>query len=576
MPHPKPSTPWRSAATIAGIYLAFSLIWILVSDRLLAALVSDSGQLTLYQTYKGLGFVILSALLLLGLIQRELRRAQKLQATLQERERFLRTLFEQSPIGLALCRLDGRLVDVNPAYTRIIGRSAEQALASSYWELTPPSYAEAEGEQLRQLEQAGTYGPYEKDYIHADGHLVPVRLQGCLVERDGERFIWSSVEDISEPKFAEQALLESEARYRHLFEANPHPMWIYDLETLAFLAVNDAAVAHYGYSRDQFLAMTIKDIRPSADVQRLLENVAQVSQGLDEAGVWRHRRSDGSIIEVEITSHTLELGGRPAELVLAHDITARRQAEAAMRQLNATLEQRVEQRTAQLEAVNRELEAFCYSVSHDLRAPLRAIDGFSGILLESYSPQFDAEGQRICRIIVENSRKMAQLIDHLLALSRFGRVSLEPTSVDMRSLAQEVFTDLTVGQDASAIRFRLGELPPAQGDPMLLRQVWSNLLGNALKFSALREHPCIEVEGRREQGAVRYAVRDNGAGFDMRYSDKLFGVFQRLHSVREFPGSGVGLAIVERIVQRHGGKVWAEGTPGVGAVFYFTLQQSEE
>jgi PAS domain S-box-containing protein len=450
--HPKPSAPWRSAATIAGIYLAFSLLWILVSDRLLAALVRDSGQLTLYQTYKGLGFVIGSALLLLVLIQRELRRVQKPQATLQE----------------------------------------------------------------------------------------------------------------------------SEARYRHLFEANPHPMWIYDLETLAFLAVNDAAVAHYGYSRDQFLAMTIKDIRPTADVQRLLDNVAQVSQGLDEAGVWRHRRRDGSIIEVEITSHTLELGGRPAELVLAHDITARRQAEAAMRQLNATLEQRVEQRTAQLEAVNRELEAFCYSVSHDLRAPLRAIDGFSAILLESYSPQFDAEGQRICRTIVENSRKMAQLIDHLLALSRFGRVSLEPTSVDMRTLAQEVFTDLTVGQDASAIQFRLGELPPAQGDPMLLRQVWSNLLGNALKFSALREHPCIEVEGRLDQGEVRYAVRDNGAGFDMRYSDKLFGVFQRLHSVREFPGSGVGLAIVERIVQRHGGAVWAEGTPGVGAVFYFTLQPSEE
>ena len=452
MPHPKPSAPWRSAATIAGIYLAFSLIWILVSDRLLAALVSDSGQLTLYQTYKGLGFVIPSALLLLGLIQRELRRAQKLQAILRE----------------------------------------------------------------------------------------------------------------------------SEARYRGLFEANPHPMWIYDLETLAFLAVNDAAVAHYGYSRDQFLAMTIKDIRPSEDVRRLLENVAQVRQGLDEAGVWRHRRRDGSIIEVEITSHTLEQGGRPAELVLAHDITARRQAEAAMRQLNATLEQRVEQRTAQLEAVNRELEAFCYSVSHDLRAPLRAIDGFSAILLESYSPQFDAEGQRICRIIVENSRKMAQLIDHLLALSRFGRVSLELTSVDMRTLAQEVFTDLTVGQDASAIQFRLGELPPAQGDSTLLRQVWSNLLGNALKFSALKEHPCIEVEGRLDQGEVRYAVRDNGAGFDMRYSDKLFGVFQRLHSVREFPGSGVGLAIVERIVRRHGGAVWAEGTPGVGAVFYFTLQPSEE
>jgi light-regulated signal transduction histidine kinase (bacteriophytochrome) len=233
----------------------------------------------------------------------------------------------------------------------------------------------------------------------------------------------------------------------------------------------------------------------------------------------------------------------------------------------------VAERTAQLEAANKELEAFSYTVSHDLRAPLRAVDGFTRILLEEYAPQFDAEGRRFCGLISNNTRRMGELIDDLLAFSRLGRAKMHPAPVDMASLANATFLELTALSERARIDFHLEPLPPATGDPALLRQVWANLLANAVKFSAKKERPSIEVRGVQQGGAVVYSIRDNGAGFDMRYVDKLFGVFQRLHNVREFEGTGVGLAIVQRIVHRHGGRVWAEGAPGEGATFYFTLHQ---
>ncbi|MCL4297879.1 MAG: HAMP domain-containing protein [Anaerolineae bacterium] len=235
------------------------------------------------------------------------------------------------------------------------------------------------------------------------------------------------------------------------------------------------------------------------------------------------------------------------------------------------LEENVRSRTAELEAANRELEAFSYSVSHDLRAPLRAIDGYTRILVEDYGTAFDAEGKRVCAVIRHQTQHMGQLIDDLLTFSRLGRTQIQVTPINMETLAASVFDDLTTPQEQERIDFHLAPLPPAPGDPTMIRQVWINLLSNAIKFSAKRERAMIEVDGQQGEGEFTYSVHDNGAGFDMRYVDKLFGVFQRLHREHEFEGTGVGLAIVQRIIRRHNGRVWAEGAVDQGATFYFTL-----
>jgi signal transduction histidine kinase len=239
----------------------------------------------------------------------------------------------------------------------------------------------------------------------------------------------------------------------------------------------------------------------------------------------------------------------------------------------AELESKVRSRTAALEAANRELESFSYSVSHDLRAPLRAIDGYARMLDEDYAERLDAEGRRLTGVVRANATKMGQLIDDLLAFSRLGRQALAKRSIDMTALAQEVVHELAPG---SAARIELASLPAAAADRALLKQALLNLIGNALKYSAKRADPRVEVGARREAHENVYWVRDNGAGFDMRYAEKLFGVFQRLHSSDEFPGTGVGLAIVQRVITRHGGRVWAEGRPGEGATFFFSLPNAAE
>ncbi len=232
---------------------------------------------------------------------------------------------------------------------------------------------------------------------------------------------------------------------------------------------------------------------------------------------------------------------------------------------------RTEQAKVHLEAVNKELEGFSYSVSHDLRAPLRAVSGFAEAVVEDYGPQLDDEGKRYLGLIQENAHKMGQLIDDLLAFSRLGRQEMQMVQVDMTALAQEVFDELSALATGRDIRFTAQTTPPAIGDKAMIRQVLVNLISNAIKFTRPREKAVIEFGYLPEQGA--YFVKDNGVGFDMRYANKLFGVFQRLHSATEFEGTGVGLALVYRIITRHGGRVWAEAELDRGATFYFTLPE---
>jgi PAS domain S-box-containing protein len=369
---------------------------------------------------------------------------------------------------------------------------------------------------------------------------------------------------------SESDLREANGFLDSLIENLPLMITLKDADSLRYVRINRAVERFVGNSRGQMIGRSVHDLLPADAAAAIIASDRRALEGdvdADHPEQHVHTATLGSRIFHTMKMPICDPGGRPRYLLsISTDITERKLGEQALQELNSALMSKAEQ----LAASNRELESFSYSVSHDLRAPLRAIDGFAQMLEEDYGGRLDAEGMRYLGVVRANSKRMGDLIDDLLEFSRLGRMPVSAQEINVESLVREVVAEALDGRP-TAPRVAIGPLPPVRGDRTLLRQVWANLIANAIKYSGKAAEPRIEVSGRQGAAENVYSVRDNGVGFDMQYADKLFGVFQRLHRTDEFSGTGVGLAIVQRVVARHGGRVWADGKVNGGAMFSFSL-----
>jgi PAS domain S-box-containing protein len=498
----------------------------------------------------------------------------------------LRAILDNISEGVSIADPTGNYVYVSPFSKKVFGVGEHSPDPISEWSgrygifrpdgetLFPyeefPMWRALKGEEVKDADMF-VRNPGNPQGIHIRCHCIPMRdehgnILGALV----------LVKDIDKQRRSEEEHRRTEQRFQLLIETAQEGIWTIDTGWRTTY-VNRYMADLLGYSPEEMRGMHIFSFMDE-EVQRL------ASQGLHKEGPAPAGRSvdrkllrkDGTALWVSIsTAPILDAQGRyTGMLATMTDITRRREAEEQVRQLNAELERRIAERTAQLEFANHELESFAYSVAHDLRAPLRSIASFSDALVEDCAAQLDDTGKDYLRRITAGAKRMSDLIDGLLALSRVNSTELQDRECNLSVLAHAVLEQFQEQQPERTVRVRVQEGLVARGDPQLLRAVLENLLGNAWKFT--RERPVAEIEFSAQgdaSGRQTYKVRDNGAGFDMAYRDKLFGVFQRLHTQREFEGTGIGLATVQRILRRHGGRIWGEGQPGQGASFFFTLHE---
>jgi PAS domain S-box-containing protein len=443
------------------------------------------------------------------------------------------------------------------------------------------------------------------------------------LKRENDSFFLSNATDITERKLIEKTLKETEEIFQHFLENSPIYVFFKDTE-IRSLRLSKNYEEMLGRPMDKLLGKTMDDLFPSdlaknmiVDDKRILNSgkpeileeefngkyystikfpiilygkpkylagyTIDITDRMKSEKALEERTKElqnelevRRLTEIELQNSLKELElSKIATLKLLEDVKTemeyRRQAEEELNKLNKDLENKVKERTVQLEAVNKELESFAYSVSHDLRAPLRAIDGFSKFVLDDYGSKLDPEGKRLLSLIHSNTKKMDQLITDILALSRVTRSEHNVSEVDMEKMAISMYNECVPPESRKKLTFIIDPMPVTHGDPTYLKLVWTNLISNAIKFSSKKSKPRINLGGYTEKGFNIYFVKDNGAGFNPDYTHKLYGVFQRLHKTEEFEGTGIGLAIIRTIILRHGGQVWAEGKEGEGATFYFSI-----
>ncbi len=464
----------------------------------------------------------------------------------------------------------------NPAAEKMFKCSAREVMGQPLDRFIPQRFQTSHSNHIRAFGQTHTtrrtMGQLGSVFgVRSDGKEFPVEASISHSEVSGKKLFTAILRDVTERQRAEAAVQEQAALLDQSYDA----LFVWELDG-GITFWNSGAEALYGYPRSEALGKISHQLLHT----NLEGGIEGLHRALERDGLWegelQHQTHEGRWItgdsRMVVTRHPR--GGRVFEIV--RDITERKRAEEEIRTLNAELERRVKDRTTQLESANKELEAFTYSVSHDLRAPLRHIDGFSNLLSEEYGAGLPVEASEYISIIRDSVRQMGMLIDDLLNLGRVGRAQLNMRVTGLNSIAEEVIADLKRSNADRVIEWKVQTLPFVDCDPGLMKQVFANLISNAVKFTRPRNPAVVEVGAAAHDGARAIFVRDNGVGFSMKYVNKLFGVFQRLHRSEDFEGTGVGLATVQRIVHKHGGSVWAEAELDKGATFYFTLGSPDE
>jgi PAS domain S-box-containing protein len=382
-------------------------------------------------------------------------------------------------------------------------------------------------------------------------------------------------QEITERKQAEEALRDAELKFRTIFDKTSDGILLAENGSRTFYMANNEICEMLGYTQNEIIKIGLSEIHLEKDLPYVIEQFERMAKNeISIASDIPVRRKDGSIFYADINSSSVTLGGKDYIIGVFRNITERKQAEDKIKQLNNELEQRVLDRTFQLEASNKELASFAYSVSHDLRAPLRGIDGWSLALLEDYGEKLDDQARKYLHRVRTETQLMGRLIDDMLKLSRVTRAELKLMPIDLTAMAHSIADRLQEEMPQRRIEFIIQPALRADGDSQMIDIALSNLFDNAVKFTGTRSPARIEFGEAEVDGGKVFFVQDDGVGFDMTHAPKLFGAFQRLHKSSEFPGTGVGLATVQRIIHRHGGRIWANAQVDQGATFYFTLKET--